>query len=329
MHNRDANDNADRSYASLAWKMDTINVTRPAMPVAAPVEEALPATTPVVATKTVRRRPHSIRHASVPADDKISLITSETFGGNMPLIPLPKEEAVAVVAEEPAVIPPAKTVTIQAEQTKVVTAKDKPRHFVNIAPQAGVNLNGFYNTRTTHMETIGFHAGAMVNIGLGEHMALQPGAQYTMKGNKDERTTSNEGLSVTTSHQLTLNYVQVPVNLVYKFGALGDARFMAGVGPYVSYLVSSTDKVKTSAKNSENFTMAETTATSGTNLKKWDAGAGGFIGCQLPKGFYATGGLEMGLLNLQQNPSDYKHGDNTYSFLITLGYIIGPAGREY
>lgn len=328
MRTRDNGGHEDKSYASLAWKMDTINVTRPATPVASPVLEATSAATPLGArVASASRKPRSA-HRIVPADDQISLVSSKTFGGNMPLIPLAVEPDEAIVPEA-VTPPPAKKLTTKVTTTEVTTS---PRKYgrVNIAPEIGSNLNAFYNTNTTHMQISGFHAGAMVNISLGDHFALQPGARYIMKGNKDQLTAYGEGLAFTTTHKLTLNYAEMPLNAVYKFGDLGNARFMIGAGPYVGYLLSATDKEQTTVMNGVGkLDRRPAVTTAKTDLNKWDFGGEGFLGCQLPKGFYATMGVQMGVNDLQENPMDDSHADNNYDVFISIGYILGAKGKEY
>lgn len=92
----------------------------------------------------------------------------------------------------------------------------------------------------------GFHAGAFVGIPLTGSLSVQPELLFSGKGTKwvQETTTYTSDVS------LRLNYVEVPVSLVYSLAR--DLDFQ--LGPYVGFLLgASSDSKITSGSSSVNF----------------------------------------------------------------------------
>ena len=74
-----------------------------------------------------------------------------------------------------------------------------------------------------------FQAGLIGDIGLGESVSLQPGLLVTGKGSKTQSGESTDA----NFFKATTNpiYLEVPLNLVFKFGANEGPNFFAGAGP--------------------------------------------------------------------------------------------------
>lgn len=68
--------------------------------------------------------------------------------------------------------------------------------------------------------------GVLAQFELTENLALQPEVMYSTMGYKVEE----EGAATKTK----LNYLQIPVNVMYKFGS-GSAKPYITVGPYIGY----------------------------------------------------------------------------------------------
>lgn len=316
---RNINDGQD-SQASITTTRTTTN-TVPVAPVitttdyTAQTAPAATISTRRVATTTKHRRT-TIKKATIPANDQISVVTTESFGGNYP--------TAAPTPEQPK--------TVVTEKTKVTTtmvSTGTARKFgrVNIAPEAGGNLNSMYNNNSSNINTNGFHAGVMVNIELNDKFAIQPGVRYMTKGNEDKTTVyPAQGTEVNATQRTQLNYAEVPVNVVFKFGdTKGNPRFMVGAGPYVAYLVGAKTTTSSITSNSEGFTVnsSKVVTTNNTGMQRFDAGMGGFIGCQMPKGFYAKAGAQVGLMDVQPNAG------RNFNALLTVGHIIGRKGKTY
>lgn len=189
---------------------------------------------------------------------------------------------------------------------------------VQFGPELGFNMNGFYNNQTSNMETGYMHAGIAVNIRLGNHFALQPGPRYIAKGNK-----RGDDMDADVKEKLMLHYASLPVNLIYKFGSPGNARVMIGAGPYVSYLAGIKHRYSNWAMGFSDVIGPPAPAYNTSNIEDIDWGLNGFTGVESPEGLYAKAGVEYGMKDIQHNPVTNINSDRNYSFLFSIGYLIG------
>lgn len=110
--------------------------------------------------------------------------------------------------------------------------------------EAGLNISQFSdkgnNQQYYHLSNINtFQAGIAVEEKLKKHIFLQTGLYYAQKGgNKFTTQLASDGSSTT----LRLNYLQIPLNLVYKFKLTSSLTALAGAGLYESMGISGTDK---------------------------------------------------------------------------------------
>lgn len=83
-----------------------------------------------------------------------------------------------------------------------------------------------------------WHADFMLNIPLIERLYLQPYIRYIRKGAviRDQYLGKPDlsGMLITKGTRLELDYLELPLNLVYKL-PVGNGRLVGGVGPYVGY----------------------------------------------------------------------------------------------
>lgn len=86
----------------------------------------------------------------------------------------------------------------------------------------------------------GFNVGLLAEIPLNEsrRLVLQPGIFYMSKGRKFQRgfdttVTLNDTLSV--KNNFFTNYLDIPINLTYKFPLGKKAHFFLSAGPYLSF----------------------------------------------------------------------------------------------
>ncbi len=77
----------------------------------------------------------------------------------------------------------------------------------------------------------GFHGGLFVNMPLSEEFSVQPELLFSQKGTRF----SMENSLLDTEFTLKLNYIEVPVNLVYNLAKDFDFQ----LGPYIGFLAGS------------------------------------------------------------------------------------------
>jgi hypothetical protein len=218
--------------------------------------------------------------------------------------------------------------------TKTTTTVQK-RSMLHFAPEVGFNLNNMYKTaddyQTSNMLKVGFHAGIMLDAALSDHSYIQPTLRYIMKGAEITGTSSDPFVTVERKDKLTLHYIELPVDYVYKFGAPGTTRFMIGVGPYIAYLANAQDKSKVTTSYFDGPTVVSEGQHSVPvghsdqtgNMKSLDWGGNAFIGLEGASGLYVKAGGELGLIDLQQNTIGGKYYNRNYNFLLSVGYLLG------
>jgi hypothetical protein len=192
---------------------------------------------------------------------------------------------------------------------------------VSFAPEIGINLNGTIRNQSQNGLKNGFHLGGIANICLGDHFALQPGVMFIKKGYETNHTFSTGHADGNITQTVALSYIEMPLNLVYKFGDWKDGRFIAGGGPYISYLAHSYQHTSTVITaeyegNTGNNTAPDATPKGTTDLRKLDLGLNAFIGCEMPGGFYMKGGVDLGLIGTQKNAN------NNLGVIMSIGYLI-------
>lgn len=115
------------------------------------------------------------------------------------------------------------------------------------------SIKGNFSART------GVHFGFIANLPFktGGNFYFQPGIYFYNKGRKFSArydTTVSQTLYVNASE--FINYIEVPLNLVYKFPLGRNAKFMLGAGPYLSFFYTGKLKTETVAKNGD-YTLDE------------------------------------------------------------------------
>jgi hypothetical protein len=76
---------------------------------------------------------------------------------------------------------------------------------------------------------VGFNVGVISEITLKDNLFLQPGIFYSTKGSKYSLNNMNA--------TVTPNYLDIPVNVLYKFGS-GSTKFFIYAGPYIAFALS-------------------------------------------------------------------------------------------
>jgi hypothetical protein len=99
--------------------------------------------------------------------------------------------------------------------------------------KGGVNVSNLSNSSGYEMGSkVGFNGGILAHVHLVPSLALQPEVVYSSQGAK--YTTSDNA-----EHKLSLNYINIPLQLQYMF----DNGFRIQTGPQVGFLTGVKDKV--------------------------------------------------------------------------------------
>lgn len=190
------------------------------------------------------------------------------------------------------------------------------------------------NGRVDDAKTLAsFQAGFIGDIGLGEFVSLQPGLLVTGKGSK---TQSGESADAN-YFRATTNpiYLEVPLNLVFKFGANEGPNFFAGAGPYFAIGIAGKNKTEgkflgTAFSNESNIEWSNDDPTTlsyeeGAGfgiMKRFDYGLNGTAGIDLKKAVLSVN-YGLGLAKLQSGAKSSDDENNKHRVLsFTIGFKL-------
>lgn len=162
--------------------------------------------------------------------------------------------------------------------------------------------------------TVGFHAGANVEIPLAEEFFLQPGILFSTKGANNINNVDNL--------KANISYVEVPVNFVYK-PLLGKGHLLLGFGPYVAYGIGGKVKSDDLEEDIEFKSDVNSTDPEAPYLRPLDAGVNILFGYEFPSRLSFQLNTQLGLLNLEP---DYE-GDSNDAVTKNTGFGISAGYR--
>src|ERR1700730_11528785 len=115
---------------------------------------------------------------------------------------------------------------------------------INFGIKGGLNLSELYRGKSGLFQDrfiAGFNAGGIVDIGF-QSFSIQSGIFYSTKGEKVAITllTSNQTTMTSSTYDSKFNYIEVPVNFLYRIMIVHGVNINLGGGPYFGYGVSET-----------------------------------------------------------------------------------------
>lgn len=181
----------------------------------------------------------------------------------------------------------------------------------------------------TNDPKVGFMIGAIAQVEFGK-LAFRPELNFIQKGSKfGGWYYTVGGISTSDATKRTLNYIELPLNVVYnlKLSKLGKVFF--GLGPAFAFGISGTDKgpIYSGSSNSYYNTKrkikfdGESPAVSDNNhLKRSDVGLNILGGLQLDMGVFAKVGYTYGFGDID------PYSNKTYKnrcVSLSIGYMLG------
>ena len=168
-----------------------------------------------------------------------------------------------------------------------------------IGLKGGLNISNLSNSSGYEMGSkVGFNGGLLAHIHLNPSLALQPEVVYSSQGAK---YTTSDGLE----HKLSLDYVNIPLQLQYMF----DNGFRLQTGPQVGFLAQVKDKVgdtETGFFTSQDFKTIDFS---------WSAG----LGYLSYSGLGVDGRYNFGISNINNVGSNVLHNN---VFQLGLFYML-------
>ena len=153
----------------------------------------------------------------------------------------------------------------------------------------------------------GFQIGVDYEIGIAPDFYFAPGLVFATKGAKIQEDFLGEEYT----SKWGLNYLEVPLNLVYK-PVLGTGNLIVNFGPYLGYGIGG--KYKDDIADDIEFGSDDT-----DNYKPFDMGANIGFGYQLGMGLSFKLNAQLGLINIKpEGDSDNLIKNNGFAF--SVGY---------
>ena len=191
------------------------------------------------------------------------------------------------------------------------------------------NLPGWDTLKNNYSSRTGFHIGFIADIPLSATSGFyfQPGILFYNKGRKFFTiydTTVNSVWTVNAS-QFT-NYIDIPLNLVFKKQFSKKNKLMIGAGPYLSFFYSGTEKTETyyadgKFKSEENKDLPVGSGAGQYNT--FNFGVNGLLGMEFGR-IFLTANYSRGLNNFF-HATGYEGTFKHQVIGATLGVFFGPS----
>ena len=199
---------------------------------------------------------------------------------------------------------------------------------IGFAPEAGINLATFRqqiddeDVDDNRMRA-GLRIGAALDFPIVGGLSIQPGLYYSMKGSYYKETDRVLGVSTKTEVKTRLNYLDIPINVVYKFSDYKDGFFISA-GPYIGYALDGKMNTKTTVGN--NYQERKEDIKFGDergDLKRVDVGGNVGLGYMFPMGLFFRAQYSHGFTNLIEGSDNDDNSLRNSSLAFSLGIMIG------
>lgn len=180
--------------------------------------------------------------------------------------------------------------------------------------QAGANFSSMTSriqgSKYTSNILAGVAAGVFAKLPLAAELAFRPALMYEGKGGSDQEV---QGYRLKTR----LNYLTLPLDLLYQAPIAAGGLWTVGVGPYLGYGLSG----KRSGGSPTAPNSGDPFKTGQGSLKRFDFGGNVQLGYKSPSGFQVGLSTELGILNIAKG-GDSKNGYRNTSFDLLIGYTL-------
>jgi len=196
----------------------------------------------------------------------------------------------------------------------------------------------FPSTITNDPKT-GFYGGFVAEIPIGM-LAFRPELNYIQMGS---RTDVKNFLGDIQENKITLNYIQVPLNIVYKV-PVGAGHLFFGLGPTIALGVGGKNKmsypadpsdpdfnrtvdVRFDGKKSDDYENANDADR--VHFKRFDVGANAIAGVQLPMGLFFKLGYYYNFMDINPDKDNADESDRASyknrGLNVGIGFMFGGA----
>ena len=171
-----------------------------------------------------------------------------------------------------------------------------------------------------------YRIGALIDVPIHKHLALQSGIYFTRKGAvRSFSYYRNDSFNETVHQTLLLNYAGMPLMVCYKFSMQGKGRMMAGIGADIAYAIGGRNKLSDdyTSYGIHGTSNDNTTVSVGNTVKGVDLGLALMAGYEAPTGLFVRVSYTTGTQDIGVGTEISKN----RSVLLSAGYIFGK-GRN-
>jgi hypothetical protein len=185
-----------------------------------------------------------------------------------------------------------------------------------IGPLLGLNISDYRQTMEgiehKNLVKLGGRIGMLFENPFNQHLYLQPGINYVTNGYK--------GNYANADILFVINTIEIPLNLEYKLGNECSNRFFFGGGPYFG-LVKDGFIHLTSGINVDSRRDLYIGPAVSDDVKRWDAGFGLNIGCELKGALIGRVHYQQGFRNVLPLGNDANSLYN-YNCGLSVAYLF-------
>lgn len=169
------------------------------------------------------------------------------------------------------------------------------------------NISIKYDTK------VGFTAGILYSIPIANNFSFTPALNFTQKGGKY----NSQGIS----DNITINYLEMPLNVLYHFSKDGNGFFI-GAGPDFGWGISGKEKSSLdSLSDSHDIKFGKD-----GDLKPFEFSANILAGYKLSNGLFIAANYNPGISDIAPDDPGVTGGKfHNNGFAIRIGYIFGSA----
>jgi hypothetical protein len=176
-------------------------------------------------------------------------------------------------------------------------------HAQTLGLKGGLNLATLDNSQSADFNSrLSYHAGLLINVPVGDQIAVQPEVIYSSQGAKYTLA----GLE----HDLAINYINIPIMLQAKVGK----GFYAEVGPQLGLLTGVKDKAND----------IETGFFTTDDFKKSDVSLGIGLGYRGTSGLGLNARYNLGVTDINKVGSN-----NLKNNVLQIGLSFNLSGRGF
>lgn len=160
-----------------------------------------------------------------------------------------------------------------------------------------------------------FEGGVYANLGIAPEVYIQPSLLYEGKGAKAKGDFPGE---------ISLSYLTLPINFLYKPEMMNGSAWFIGFGPYVGYALSGKIQLDGTSGSLDPFKNMFGDGEDKSMMERFDAGFNVQLGYELMNGFNLGVNANLGLVNIgNKDIMDDKTKITNTNFGVTVGYTLG------